>query len=116
LGILGVGAAYSGPLALRMTEPSFAAIQVDEGGAQPDVAGAARTEPPQQSAKPSRGASKQARVIEMLHRQQGTTIATIMKATGWQPHSVRGLREAIQKFCGIRIKPANIRGRARCRA
>jgi hypothetical protein len=29
-------------------------------------------------------------VIEMLHRRQGTTVAAIMKATGWQPHSVRG--------------------------
>ncbi len=29
-------------------------------------------------------------MIEMLRRRQGATVAAIMKATGWQPHSVRG--------------------------
>ncbi len=29
-------------------------------------------------------------MIEMLRRRQGATVAIIMKATGWQPHSVRG--------------------------
>ena len=52
----------------------------------------------------SRTESKQARIIAMLRAPGGATIETLMRATGWQPHSIRGfLAGVIRKKLALNL-------------
>ncbi|MBF0296971.1 MAG: DUF3489 domain-containing protein [Magnetococcales bacterium] len=71
---------------------------------------AKKTKPPRQPTAPKtpRADSKQARVIAMMQRPEGATLAQIAEATGWQPHSIRAFISTSKKK-GMEIATNHLR-------
>jgi len=55
-------------------------------------------------ARAPRAESKGAKIIDMIGRAKGATLAEIMKATAWQAHSVRGFISTAAKKNRIKIE------------
>ena len=67
--------------------------------------------PPEPVKVRTRENSKQAQVVAMLKRPEGTTIAQICGATGWQAHTVRGtFAGAFKKKLGLTIESDKVQG------
>jgi hypothetical protein len=60
-----------------------------------------------QKAGVARDGSKAAKVLDLLTRPDGVTLKELMKATGWQAHSVRGLLSGtVGKKMGLTVTSA----------
>jgi hypothetical protein len=57
-----------------------------------------------EAVEPLRPGSKASKVLALLHRTDGASLKELMKATGWQPHSVRGFLSAtVAKKHGLTV-------------
>jgi hypothetical protein len=74
---------------------------------------AAGRAPAQKSATESRS-NKKAEVIAMMKRAKGVTLAEIVKATGWQKHTVRGFVSILGSKGGQKIESSKNAAGERC--
>jgi hypothetical protein len=80
----------------------------------PDDVKSKKSAPLSSPARKPRENTKQAKLIALLHRPGGATIADLAKATSWQNHTVRGvLSGALKKKLGLTIKSEKPEGKDR---
>ena len=66
------------------------------------------------SSSSTRPGTKQSLLVDLLSRRNGVSIAEAVKATRWQPHSVRGaISGTLKKKLGLIVASERVDGRGR---
>ena len=68
--------------------------------------GSKKASKPERKAAAPRAESKGAKILEMIGRAKGATLAEIIKATGWRAHSLRGFISTAAKKHRLKIESA----------
>lgn len=90
------GRARVDPKTKRTTKPGTGKASSSKGHRHPtrkSPGRSAKGQTPAPSAT-ARAGSKQAKLVEVLRQATGASLDDMVKATGWQPHSVRGVLSA----------------------
>lgn len=113
------------PLTLYATPAAYKTLGIEQEDGATDAAPIVAEKPKRGRAakankakaeKPSRSRadSKQAQLIAMLKTAEGASIEEIVKAFGWQPHTVRGaIAGALKKKLGLEVTSEKVEGRGR---
>jgi hypothetical protein len=80
----------------RTRRPRRMAREVADEPNEPSTTGTAADEPEIPSTAPRSG-SKIAQVIALLEHGEGATLAELVEATGWQPHTTRAALTGLKK-------------------
>jgi hypothetical protein len=65
---------------------------------------------PAKEASAPRAESKGAKILEIIGRPKGATLAEIVKATDWQKHSIRGFLSTAAKKHNLKIESTKTEG------
>ena len=99
----------AGPLTLRATPLAYSVLGIGDAN-DTETAQQQDLTPPTQ-----RKGTKQEALIAMLRAEGGATIDEIVTATGWQPHTSRGVISGVlKKKLGLTITSEKVDGRGRC--
>lgn len=105
------------PVTLAITSAGLEAIGIEVENFPEPAKQTKATKKPNGNAGNStvkRAGTKQALLIDLLRRKDGTTLAEMIAATGWQAHSVRGaMSAALKKKLGLTIVSEKTEGRGR---